>query len=111
MDEPKNKARKVRADKGIHRRIKSFATFDYDEFMACYEEWRQGKITGNGMAKRLGTNPMTISNRLNYIVNNGGQVPSYWFTKNGRNLEDILREQKIAELMEQQKAEQQNGNE
>lgn len=110
MDEPK-KTRKVRSDKGVVRRNKLATLLDYDEFLKCYDEWRQGKLTILAMSQRLGVSLPTMSKKIKYVLENNGQVPSFWFKKDGRNLEDILREQKIAELMEQQKAEQQNGNE
>lgn len=94
-----------RSDKGTTSRKRIRITFDYDTFMQCYNEYFEGKINTIEFAKRCGTSQATISNKLNYILKHGGNVPSYWFTKDGRNMEDIYREQRIAELRAEQ-----NGN-
>lgn len=98
-----------RSDKGTTSRTRIRVTFDYDTFMQCYNDYFSGKINTIEFAERCGTSQATISNKLNYILKHDGNVPSYWFTKDGRNLEDILREQKIAELQAEMKANQ-DGN-
>lgn len=101
--------RATRSDKGTLRRNNT-VTMDYDEFLKAYDEWRFHKITVSAMAKRLGVSTPTMSKKLEYILKNGGNVPPFWFSKDGRNLEDILIEQKIAELQAEQKEKQDSGN-
>lgn len=104
----RGKGKKPRIDKGT---VKPYIRFDCDTFLECYDKWRKGEMTINKMSEVLGATAPTISSRVRYILENGGQVPSSWFTRDGRNLEDVLREEQIAELMRKQKEEMNdNGN-